>query len=188
MADPGMVGSRISHINLFEGGPAAKSMQQAGLWSLLALPGIVVWWQGIQNWKRGLGVRLKSGWKRFNWDLHSSFGFWTFLLTLMWGLTGVFAAIPDPFRATVDYLEPLQRIETPVASPASPGTRGIAQSQEGQAGQSGPRGQRGQRGGRGRRPQFKPRVGDQTSQPMRPFGNFADEGRSRGDFGPVPGC
>jgi uncharacterized iron-regulated membrane protein len=179
------------HVNLF-GGRNGRQINAAGgvLWSLLALTGIVVWWQGIQNWKRGLGLRFKSGWKRFNWDLHSSVGFWTFLLTLMWGLTGVFAAIPDPFRAAVDYLEPLQRIENP-STTGAPRGRGIAQRSEGpgqlntpgstaqgeQAGQPGPgqRGQRGQRGGRGRRPQFKPRVGDQILRGAYAlhFGNFA---------------
>jgi uncharacterized iron-regulated membrane protein len=157
------------HINLF-GGRTGRQINAAGgvLWSLMALTGIVVWWQGIQNWKRGLAIRLKSGWKRFNWDLHSSLGFWTFLLTLMWGVTGVFAAIPDPFRAAVDYLEPLQRVE----EPAPRGARGIAQSQEAPTGQ---RGQRGQRGLRGRRPQFKRRVGDQVLRGAYAlhFGNFA---------------
>jgi uncharacterized iron-regulated membrane protein len=97
------------HFNLF-GGKTGRQINAAGgvLWTLLGLTGMVVWWQGIQNWKRGLLVRLKSGWKRINWDLHSSLGFWTLLLTLMWGVTGVFAAIPDPFRAAVDYVEPLR--------------------------------------------------------------------------------
>jgi uncharacterized iron-regulated membrane protein len=124
----------------------------------------VVWWQGIQNWKRSLLVRLRSGWKRFTWDLHSSLGFWTLLLTLMWGVTGVFAAIPDPFRAAVDYLEPLR----PVVQPP----RGEQKLQEGPP--PGQRGQ-GQRGGRGRRPQFEPRVGDQILRGAYAlhFGNFA---------------
>lgn len=155
------------HVNLF-GGRIGRQINAAGgvLWTLLGLTGMVVWWQGIQNWKRGLIVRFKSGWKRVNWDLHSALGFWTLLLTLMWGVTGVFAAIPDPFRAAVDYLEPLQRIE--YRDTGSRG-RGAAQVQDGQ------RGQRGQRGGRGRRPQFKPRVGDQILRGAYAlhFGNFA---------------
>ena len=116
-------------------------------------------------------MRLKSGWKRFNWDLHSSFGFWTLLLTLMWGVTGIFAAIPDPFRNAVEYLEPLQRIEYP-APPGGPRGGGIAQSQDRN---SNAQGQRGRRGGRGRRPQFKTRVGDQILKGAYAlhFGNFA---------------
>jgi hypothetical protein len=88
----------------------------------------------------------------------------------MWGLTGVFAAIPDPFRNAVDYLEPLQRIENP--APREDGNRGgIAQRQDLQ----GQRGQRGQRGRRGRRPQFKRRIGDQILRGAYAlhFGNFA---------------
>lgn len=172
------------HINLF-GGRTGRQINAIGgaLWAVLALTGLVVWWQGIGNWKRGLLVRLKSGWKRFNWDLHSSFGFWTLLLTLMWGVTGIFAAIPDPFREAVEYLEPLQRIDNPAPQR---GQRGIPQSQDrgsvqsgdlpapNTPGQANAGGQRGRRGGRGRRPQFKPRVGDQILRGAYAlhFGNF----------------
>jgi uncharacterized iron-regulated membrane protein len=171
------------HINLF-GGKLGRQINAAGggLWAVLALTGLVVWWQGIQNWKRGLLVRFKSGWKRLNWDLHSSLGFWTLLLTLMWGVTGIFAAVPDPFRSFVDYVEPLQRIEYPPA-PASERGRGPAQSQQdspgpvnaGEASANPQRGQRGQRGGRRRRPQFKTRIGDQILRGAYAlhFGNFA---------------
>jgi uncharacterized iron-regulated membrane protein len=161
------------HVELF-GGRIGRQINAVGgiLWSLLALTGIIVWWQGIQNWKRGLLVRLKSGWRRFNWDLHSAFGFWTLSLVLMWGLTGVFAAIPDPFRAAVEYFEPLQRIDNP-APPPQRGS-GAAQRQDPAANppQNAP-GQRGRRGGR--RPQFKPRVGDRILRAAYAlhFGNFA---------------
>lgn len=170
------------HINLF-GGRMGRQVNAVGgaLWAVLALTGIVVWWQGITNWKRGLLLRLKSGWKRFNWDLHSSFGFWTLLLTLMWGVTGIFAAIPDPFREAVEYLEPLQRIDDP-APPVNTRGAGVAQSQDpstqqqiapAPSGQQQP-GQRGRRGGR-RRPQFKTRIGDQILKGAYAlhFGNFA---------------
>jgi uncharacterized iron-regulated membrane protein len=164
------------HVELF-GGRLGRQINGAGgaLWVVLALTGIVVWWQGIQNWKRGFLIRLKSGWKRLNWDLHSALGFWTLLFTLMWGLTGIFAAIPDPFRNAVDYLEPLQRIDNPAPVPGQRGANGVAQSQDGGTGEENPAGQRGRRGGgRGRR-QFKPRVGDQILRGAYAlhFGNFA---------------
>lgn len=185
------------HINLF-GGKLGRQINAVGggLWAVLAMTGIVVWWQGIQNWKRGLLIRVKSGWKRFNWDLHSSLGFWTLLLTFMWGVTGIFAAIPDPFRDAVDYLEPLQRIEYPNPPPGGQRGRGgidqspepqapqaipsvptnpQAQVQPGQQGQQGQQGQRARRGGRGRRPMYKTRVGDQILKGAYAlhFGNFA---------------
>ena len=173
------------HVNLFAG-KTGRLVNAAGgvLWTLLGLTGIVVWWQGIQNWKRGLLVRLKSGWKRTNWDLHSSLGFWTVSLTLMWGLTGIFAAIPDPFRNAVDYLEPLQRINDPAPSGGGGRGAGIPQRQEAAAGEANPtalaeqKGQGGQAGrgsGRRRRPQFKTRIGDEILKGAYAlhFGNFA---------------
>jgi uncharacterized iron-regulated membrane protein len=158
------------HVELF-GGRTGRQINAVGgaLWVVLALTGMVVWWQGIQNWKRGLLVRLKSGWKRLNWDLHSALGVWTLSLTLMWGLTGIFVAIPDPFRQVVDYFEPLQ------ALPSGQRGTGITQSQDRGAVEPNVPGQRGRRGGRGRRPQFKPRVGDQILRGAYAlhFGNFS---------------
>jgi uncharacterized iron-regulated membrane protein len=112
-------------------------------------------------------VRLKSGWKRFNWDLHSSLGFWTLLLTLMWGVTGVFMAIPDPFRAAVDYLEPLQPVTRP--APPTAATNVPQQARQGRG--------RGQppRGICGRIPRIETRIGDKILRCAYAwhFGNFA---------------
>lgn len=70
--------------------------------TMLALTGIVLWWPGIQRWRRGLGVRWRARWPRFNWDLHSATGFWFFPLLALWGATGVYLAFPEPFAAFVD--------------------------------------------------------------------------------------
>jgi hypothetical protein len=96
------------------------------------------------------------------------------LFTLMWGLTGIFAAIPDPFRNAVDYLEPLQRIDNPAPVPGQRGASGVSQSQDRGTGAENPAGQRGRRGGGRGRSQFKPRVGDQILRGAYAlhFGNF----------------
>ena len=96
------------HVNLLNG-DNGRNINTAGavLWTILGLSGIVVWWPGIQSWKRSLGLRRKVGWKRFNWDLHSAMGIWTAVFVLMWGITGIYAALPAPFRAIVDYFDPL---------------------------------------------------------------------------------
>jgi uncharacterized iron-regulated membrane protein len=70
--------------------------------SVTALTGLVVWWPGVSRWKRSLGIKWSSGWRRFNWDLHSAIGFWLFLFMLMWGISGFYLGVPEPFSNFVD--------------------------------------------------------------------------------------
>jgi hypothetical protein len=72
--------------------------------TLLCLTGAVVWWPGISRWRRSLIVRANSGWRRFNWDLHSAMGAWLFLFILMWGVSGFYMGVPGPFTAFVEYV------------------------------------------------------------------------------------
>jgi uncharacterized iron-regulated membrane protein len=74
--------------------------------AVMSLTGMVIWWPGARNVKRGLMLKWNTSWKRFNWDLHSVFGFWTFAFVFMWAITSVYMVFPDPFLAVVDYLEP----------------------------------------------------------------------------------
>ena len=39
---------------------------------LLCLTGAVIWWPGINNWRRALTVNWRSLFARFSWDLHSA--------------------------------------------------------------------------------------------------------------------
>jgi uncharacterized iron-regulated membrane protein len=70
--------------------------------TLLVLTGAVIWWPGINRWRRSLGVNLRTSWKRVNWDLHSAMGFWLFLFMLVWGISGIYLGIPEPFANFVD--------------------------------------------------------------------------------------
>jgi uncharacterized iron-regulated membrane protein len=74
----------------------------SGVVTLLVISGLIVWWPGVRNWRRSLGVKRGTNWIRFNWDLHSAIGFWSFLLLALWGLSGIYLAYPDPFSAFVD--------------------------------------------------------------------------------------
>ena len=74
----------------------------------LCLTGLVIWWPGVSNWRRSLTVDLKSNWKLFNWNLHSAAGFWSFLITLMWALSGIYLSFPNPFQDIVEYLQPAE--------------------------------------------------------------------------------
>jgi uncharacterized iron-regulated membrane protein len=77
------------------------------LMTALCMTGLVIWWPGVTNWRRSLTVDLTSNWKLLNWHLHSALGFWSFLLVLMWAVSGIYLAFPNPFQGVVDYLQPL---------------------------------------------------------------------------------
>jgi len=61
---------------------------------LLCVTGIVIWWPGILRWKRSLVVPRSSNWKRVNWDLHSSVGFWCCASLFVVSFTGIYFAFP----------------------------------------------------------------------------------------------
>jgi uncharacterized iron-regulated membrane protein len=81
------------------------------VFTVLCVTGLIIWWPGVSNWRRSLAVDLKSNWKLFNWNLHSAAGFWSFLLTLMWALSGIYLAFPNPFQEVVDYFQPLDSVK-----------------------------------------------------------------------------
>jgi len=74
----------------------------SGVTCLLTVTGLVVWWPGMSRWRRSLKVKWSSGWRRFNWDVHSAVGFWLFLFMLMWGVSGFYLGVPEPFSNFVD--------------------------------------------------------------------------------------
>jgi uncharacterized iron-regulated membrane protein len=93
-----------------------------GLGALLLLgmsaTGLVIWWPGRGNWRRGFAVDFRRQWKRVNWDLHSAVGIWTVALVAMWAVTGVSFAFPAAFRATVNRISPVTQVRTPQSDPS----------------------------------------------------------------------
>jgi uncharacterized iron-regulated membrane protein len=74
----------------------------SGITCVLTVSGLVIWWPGVTRWRRSLKIKWSSGWRRFNWDLHSAIGFWLFLFMLMWGVSGFYLGVPEPFSDFVD--------------------------------------------------------------------------------------
>ena len=80
--------------------------RSGGLLVVLCLTGIPIWWRGTRTWLKGLYFSPRSGWNRLNFDLHSALGFWSLAILLLWGVTGVYFAFPDPFVALIDRFQP----------------------------------------------------------------------------------
>jgi uncharacterized iron-regulated membrane protein len=91
--------------------------------TLLCLTGAVLWWPGVEKWKRSLIFNPRSNWKRLNWDLHSAVGFWSFSLVFMWAFTGIYLVFPAPFQKLVNHYAPLDFYKLPedaaVVAPAA---------------------------------------------------------------------
>lgn len=69
--------------------------------TVLALSGTVIWWPGIKNWRRSMTINPKARFARFNWDLHSAVGFWSFLLVLTWGISGICLCFPGILNSLI---------------------------------------------------------------------------------------
>jgi uncharacterized iron-regulated membrane protein len=67
---------------------------------LLSLTGAVIWWPGIQNWRRSTSIKWSARFARLNWDLHSAVGFWCYLFVLVWGISGICLCFPG----TLDFV------------------------------------------------------------------------------------
>jgi uncharacterized iron-regulated membrane protein len=95
------------HGNLL-GGETGERVNAVGaaLTVLSVLTGLIVWWPGIQRWRRSVAVELRSHWRQMNWSLHSALGFWFAAFLLMWAVSGLYLSYPEPFDATVEYLQP----------------------------------------------------------------------------------
>jgi uncharacterized iron-regulated membrane protein len=103
------------HFNLLGGETGLIVNGIGGLLLLaMALTGLVIWWPGVSAWRRNLTVDFSRNWKRINWDLHSTTGFWTSALVVMWAATGAYFAFPAEFRAVVNAVSKLS-----VAEPAA---------------------------------------------------------------------
>jgi uncharacterized iron-regulated membrane protein len=95
------------HDNLLSG-PTGRLVNGAAAVCLILIAGtgMVIWWPGIQTWRRSLMLHRRVSWARFNWDLHSAMGFWTVGFVLLFAITGTYLSDPDPFQVVLDYFEP----------------------------------------------------------------------------------
>ncbi|HET9216683.1 MAG TPA: PepSY-associated TM helix domain-containing protein [Terriglobia bacterium] len=99
----------FGNIGRFVNGIGASSL------ALLCLTGAVIWWPGINHWRRGLKVNWKAHFGRINWDLHSALGFWCFPFLAVWGISGIYFCFPGFFDALYD-VDPEGRIVIPILS------------------------------------------------------------------------
>lgn len=84
---------------------------------VLALTGLLLWWQGIRNWTRALGISLRTNWRRINFDAHHAIGIWTLGIVSWWAISGVYFAWYRQFADAVNAISPLRGMLSPAISP-----------------------------------------------------------------------
>ncbi len=96
------------HVNLLSGKTGRLINGVLAIFVLgLSFTGAVLWWPGVERWRRGLTMQSASNWKLFNWELHSVIGLWTLPIVFMFGMVGVYAGFPGPFQTLVNKIAPL---------------------------------------------------------------------------------
>lgn len=74
---------------------------------LLNATGMVIWWPGIRNWRRALMIDFRRNWRRINFDLHVSLGFWTILIASFWAVSGIYFGWPRQIFQFVNSISPV---------------------------------------------------------------------------------
>jgi uncharacterized iron-regulated membrane protein len=111
------------HFDLL-GGRTGRKISGIAAGCLIAMfaSGLILWWPGLARWTRSLWIDTRAGWRRINWDLHSAAGFWTFAFLMMWAISGVEFAFPQPFRQAVNAFSPLATLHDPQSTPMASGS------------------------------------------------------------------
>jgi len=82
-------------------------MGDTGLWvdgwfgltlAFLSLSGIVLWWRGVRQWRRGLAYERRASWKRQMWDAHNLAGFVASILLFIVAISGAYYSFPATYR------------------------------------------------------------------------------------------
>jgi uncharacterized iron-regulated membrane protein len=81
--------------------------------TLLCLTGAIIWWPGIDHWRRSLTVNWRGHIGRINWDLHSALGLWFFSFVLMWGISGFYFCFSHVVNDLFGFLDPRNKFTSP---------------------------------------------------------------------------
>ena len=93
----------------------------------MCLTGVIIWWPGLNSWKRGFAIHAGAGWKRLIWDLHSVVGIAAVLFIFLSALTGAYFTWPQVYRSAVSLLGRISPPSTPPSVQPAPRPASLAQ-------------------------------------------------------------
>jgi len=102
-------------------GTTGRMVNGAGsfLVTVMCLTGMVIWWPGISNWRHSVMFAWRGDWKRFNWELHSTVGFWTVWIIFLFAITGAYLGLTGPFERAINTVSPLRVYRLDIADDSS---------------------------------------------------------------------
>lgn len=69
---------------------------------ILCLSGLILWLpkkvKKAKQWKRGFTIKWKANWKRINYDIHNTLGFYALIPLLLMGLSGLIWSFPGYYK------------------------------------------------------------------------------------------
>ena len=95
------------HTNLLSGETGLRINGIGAIaFTFICLTGAIIWWPGIEHWRRSLTLDWRFSFARTNWDVHNVLGFWCFLFLAIWGFTGIYFTFPEAVSPLLDWLDP----------------------------------------------------------------------------------
>ena len=94
------------HDNLLLG-PDGRTVNGIGGILVLVLigSGVVIWWPGRGRVWRSIVVGKPEASRRFARQLHNALGIWSLALLLVWAITAVYFAFPEPVERSIDFFD-----------------------------------------------------------------------------------
>lgn len=93
------------HTQLLSGETGKTIIGTAAFFFLaIGISGIILWWRGRTKIVRGLKINFRSGWKRTNFDIHNTVGFFAFFFLSISAVSGIYLIFNAPFEKTVNRL------------------------------------------------------------------------------------
>jgi uncharacterized iron-regulated membrane protein len=75
------------------------------------LSGIYLWWPASGKLRQALSIKRGASKPRFIFDLHKTFGVYSFLMLLLILASGVILELPTVFKPVINYLSPLYQVK-----------------------------------------------------------------------------
>jgi uncharacterized iron-regulated membrane protein len=66
--------------------------------ALLSLTGLLLWWRGLWQWKRGFAYDARATWRRKSWDWHNLAGFFSSALLFAISISGAYFSFPSTYK------------------------------------------------------------------------------------------